>query len=176
VELTGILLAGGASRRFGGPKALALVDGQTLAERAWELLGVTCDHRLAVGKHVDRLPLGIPLVDDATDVRSPLAGIVAGLRAAPSDLCVVIPVDCPRLTPELLRTLAAAARDAAVPQTGPLPCALRRSRALAELERRLHASELRLRDAFAALDSVVVELPPELLLNANTRAELEQVA
>ena len=176
MELTGILLAGGASRRFGAPKALALVEGQTLAQRAWELLGATCDHRLAVGKHADRLPLGIPLVDDGTELRAPLAGIVAGLRAAPTDLCVVIPVDCPRLTPELLHTLASTARDAAVPQTGPLPCALRRSRVLAELERRLHAGELRLRDAFAALDSLVVQLPEELLLNANTRSELEQVA
>ena len=30
----GVVLAGGAGRRFGGPKALALLDGQRLVDRA----------------------------------------------------------------------------------------------------------------------------------------------
>jgi hypothetical protein len=49
-RLTGILLVGGASTRFGSPKALATFHGETLAERAWRLLGEACDERLAVGK------------------------------------------------------------------------------------------------------------------------------
>ena len=48
--LTGVLLVGGASTRFGSPKALARFDGETLAERAWRLLGEACDERIAVGK------------------------------------------------------------------------------------------------------------------------------
>ena len=48
-RLTGILLVGGASRRFGSPKAFAQFDGETLAERAWRILGETCDERIAVG-------------------------------------------------------------------------------------------------------------------------------
>jgi molybdopterin-guanine dinucleotide biosynthesis protein A len=51
------LLVGGASTRFGSPKALALVDGETLAARAWRLLGDACDERIAVGKLADRLEL-----------------------------------------------------------------------------------------------------------------------
>ncbi len=52
--LTGVLLVGGASTRFGSPKALAAVDGETLAERAWRLLGDACDERIAVGKRRTR--------------------------------------------------------------------------------------------------------------------------
>jgi molybdopterin-guanine dinucleotide biosynthesis protein A len=33
--LTGVLLVGGASTRFGSPKALARLDGRTLAAIAW---------------------------------------------------------------------------------------------------------------------------------------------
>ena len=68
---------GGASRRFGSPKALARLDGETLAERAWRVLGEACDERLAVGKRADALPLPFPLVDDESEL-----AIAAGLLAA----------------------------------------------------------------------------------------------
>jgi FdhD protein len=166
MELTGVLLVGGASRRFGSPKALTRVGGETLAERAWRLLGDCCTHRVAVGKRADELPLPFEVVDDGTDVRAPLAGLVAGLRAAPTELSVVVPVDCPGLTAETLVALARGCRDAAVPQTGPLPGAYRRS-ALPVLERRLAAGELKIRDALGELDVAVLELPEEALANVN---------
>src|SRR5207248_6351821 len=81
-ELTGVLLVGGASRRFGSPKALARFDGTTLAERAWRVLGEACDERLAAGKAADDLLLPFPVLDDGTGLRAPIAGVVAGLRAA----------------------------------------------------------------------------------------------
>jgi len=165
-ELTGILLVGGASRRFGSPKALARIDGETLAERAWSLLGKTCSARLAVGKRADGLPLPFELVDDGTEVRAPLAGLVAGLRSAATEVSLVVPVDCPTLTRDALLQLACECRDAAVPRTGPLPGAYRRS-ALPVLERRLAAGELRLRDALAELDVAVVDLPEVVLANVN---------
>jgi molybdopterin-guanine dinucleotide biosynthesis protein A len=168
---TGILLVGGASSRFGAPKALARIGDETLAERAWRLLGSCCEERLAVGKRADGLLLPFELVDDGTEVRAPLAGVVAGLRAATTELCLVVPVDCPSLTAGALSALAAACRDAAVPQTGPLPGAYRRS-ALRVLERRLAAGELKLRDALAELDVAQVELAEELLVNVNRPGEL----
>jgi molybdenum cofactor guanylyltransferase len=170
--LTGVLLVGGASRRFGSPKALARLDGETLAERAWRVLGDGCDERIAVGKTADGLELPFPLVDDGSDVRAPIAGVVAGLRAAGGDPVVVVPVDCPRLTPETLSRLAEACTgDAAVTQTGPLPAAFRHT-ALPVLERRLQDGMLALRDALAALDVRVVDVDPGELANVNTPADL----
>jgi molybdenum cofactor guanylyltransferase len=171
-ELTGILLVGGASRRFGSPKALALLDGETLAEHAWSVLAHVCKERIAVGKREDGLQLPFDVLDDAANVRAALAGVVAGLHAAASDLSVVLPVDTPLVRPEDLRRLADACATAAVPQTGPLPCALRKT-ALPVLERRLAAGELALREAFAELDARIVELDPATLANVNTPAELE---
>jgi molybdopterin-guanine dinucleotide biosynthesis protein A len=172
MEATGVLLVGGDSSRFGSPKALARIGDETLAERAWRLLDV-CAHRIAVGKAADQLGLPFDVLDDGTEVRAPLAGVVAGLRAAPTELCVIVPVDCPKLTADALRRLAEACRDAAVPQTGPLPGAYRR-RALAVLEARLEVGELKLREALAGLDVAQVELPPEQLLNVNVLSELAQ--
>ena len=172
--MTGLLLVGGASSRFGGPKALARLDGETLAELAWRALD-WCDERLALAKRGDGLALPFPVADDGTDVRAPIAGLAAGLRLARHELCVVLPVDCPRATPELLRALAAACRDAAVPQTGPLPGAYRRT-ALPVLERRIDAGELSLRGALAELDHAVVELDPALLVDVDTPADLRALS
>jgi molybdenum cofactor guanylyltransferase len=165
--LTGVLLVGGASTRFGSPKALALVDGEALAVRAWRLLGEACEERLAVGKRADALELPFALVDDGTPVRAPLAGVVAGLRAARHEVAVVVPVDMPRLTVSALHELADACRDAAVPQTGPLPGAYRKT-ALRPLERAFEAGRLALRDALAGLDVATVALDAGLLANVNS--------
>jgi molybdopterin-guanine dinucleotide biosynthesis protein A len=169
--LTGILLVGGASRRFGSPKALAAFGETTLAERAWTILGEACDERLAFGKAADELPLPFAVGDDGLDVRAPLAGVVAGLRAAANDVCVFLPVDCPLLTAAALRELADACVDAAVPPTGPLPGAYSR-RALPVLERRLDSGDLSLRGALAELETATVPLDPALLANVNVPDEL----
>ena len=170
-DLTGVLLVGGASRRFGSPKALARFGDETLAERAWRLLESACEERIAVGKVSDGLPLPFPLVDDGMPVRAPLAGLVAGLRAAGNDVCIVVPVDCPLLSVDALLRLADACLDAAHPQTGPLPGAYRRT-ALRVLERRLAAGELALKDALSELDTQVVDLDPAELANVNTPEDL----
>ncbi|HEV8099552.1 MAG TPA: NTP transferase domain-containing protein [Gaiellaceae bacterium] len=173
-RLTGILLVGGASTRFGSPKALARLDGETLAERAWRVLGEACDERLAVGKRADSLELPFELLDDGTETRAALAGIVAGLRAAPTELAVVLPVDVPLVSPHVLRELADACADAAVTQTGPLPLALRKT-ALTLLEQRLAAQELALREALVELRTVRIEVDETLLANVNTPDELRRL-
>jgi len=174
-RLTGVLLVGGASERFGSPKALAVLDGETLAERAWRVLGAVCDERLAVGKRADGLELPFPLVDDGNGVRASLTGLVAGLRAATHEVTVVLPVDVPLVTPALLRRLADACADAAVTQTGPLPGAYRRT-ALPALERALAEGRLRIRDAIAELDVAVVALDAALLVNVNVPEDLRGLA
>ena len=174
-DLTGVLLVGGSSRRFGSPKALALFDGETLADRAWRLLGVLCEKRIAVGKQSDGLDLPFELVDDCSEVRAPLAGLVAGLRAMRTAVAIVIPVDCPLLRVEDLEMLATACADAAVSQAGPLPGAFRRT-ALPVLEHRLTTGELALHSALSQLETRVVMLNPGHLVNANTPEDLAEFA
>lgn len=165
--LTGILLLGGGSRRFGSPKALARLDGLSLAERAWSLLGESCEERIAVGKASDGLELPFPVLDDGCALRASIVGLAAGLRAAPTELCVALPVDCPRMTAEGLWRLAAACRAAAHPPSGPLPGAYRRSVLPA-----LQSEERSIRRALRGLPVVIVDLDPALLVNVNTPADL----
>jgi aminoglycoside 6-adenylyltransferase len=165
---TGILLLGGASVRFGSPKALAHFRGELLAVRAHRVLAEVCDEVLVVGKEADALDLPFDVVDDGVEERAPAYGVVAGLRASTHETCVVLPVDCPRVTPDLLRELLAAA---AVPQTGPLPGVYSKAM-LPELEERVAYGELSLR----GVNATTAELDEELLQNVNTRADLVAAA
>jgi molybdopterin-guanine dinucleotide biosynthesis protein A len=157
-----VLLVGGASRRFGSPKALARLGGETLAERAWRALA-WCDERLAVGK-AGELALPFPVVDDEAEERAPIFGLRAGLRAARHELCLVLPVDVPLVTEEALRTLV---RERAVPQTGPLPGAYARS-LLPAVEERIASGDLSLR----GLNPRTALLDERLLANVNDPDDL----
>jgi molybdopterin-guanine dinucleotide biosynthesis protein A len=164
LAVTGVLLVGGASERFGSPKALAPFRGETLAERARRILGEVCEEVLAVGKADDGLDLPFPVLDDGAGERAPVFGVIAGLRAAAHDTCAVLPVDCPLVTADLLRALIAAG---AVPQTGPLPGVYSKS-ALLELEARVAGGELSLR----GVNPVTLEVDETLVLNVNTPTDL----
>ena len=114
--LTGVVLVGGASRRFGTSKANARFRGETLGQRATRLLAEVCDEVLVVGKVGDGLPFTV--VDDGSDARAPVHGVIAGLRRAGHDDVVVLPVDVPLVTPGALGALGEAG---AVPPIGS-PC------------------------------------------------------
>ena len=165
---TGILLVGGASERFGSPKALAFFRGETLAERGWRILHEVCDEVLAVGKVAEGLELPFPVVDDGVGARAPVFGVIAGLRAAANDICLVLPVDCPLVTAEALGALV---EHRGVPQTGPLPGVYTKSM-LSKLEQRVSAGELSLRGVSPA----VMQLDERLLANVNTRMDLIETA
>ena len=161
--MTGVLLVGGSSSRFGSPKALATLRGETLAERAWRTLGEAFgERRLAVGKGDLELPFHV--VVEPAEPRAPIVGVIAGLRAAATATAVFLPVDCPLVTPGLLCEIG---EREAVPQTGPLPGAYSKAD-LPELERRLASDELSLR----GVNPNVIEVGEYELVNLNTREEL----
>jgi len=157
--LTGVLLVGGASERFGEPKALARFRGETLAERGHRLLAEACDEVLIVGKQSDVLPLDV--LDDGTASRAPVHGVIAGLRAARHHVAVVLPVDVPLMTPGALRALgsAAAVPSSLIPLPGAYPRVL-----LPVLEARVAAGELSLR----GVNPATLGLPDGLLRDADT--------
>jgi molybdopterin-guanine dinucleotide biosynthesis protein A len=172
--VAGALLVGGASTRFGSPKALARFEGETLAERGHRVLAEAFDHVVVVGKAADRLDLPFPVLDDGSETRAAIVGVAAALRLADAERVVVLPTDMPLVTAELLRALAEAAQgaDAAVPHTGPLPGAYCRS-ALPLLEQRIAAGDLALYRACIELEPRVLQWDEELLRNVNTPADLE---
>lgn len=170
--LTGVLLVGGASQRFGSPKALARFAGESLAERGYRLLAEACDEVLVAGKARELGGLPFAVVDDGTDERAPVHGLVAALRLAKHEMVVALPVDVPLITSDALRALgeAGAVPSPRVPLPGAYPRAL-----LPVLESRIAAGELSLR----GVNTTTLDTPEDMLVDADTPtalAELERLA
>jgi len=112
-RLTGIVLAGGRSTRFGGDKLAVEVDGRPLLHRAIAAVAGVVDEVVVViapdGAR-PRLPtdLEVPIrvVRDAEAGGGPLAGLAAGLAAARAPLAILVGGDQPSLVPALLAELA----------------------------------------------------------------------
>ena len=120
--MTGIVLAGGKSRRMGQDKAQLRLGSRTLLEFQIEKLRLLgADEVLISG--ADALP-GTRAVPDRFPDCGPLAGLEACLREAESEACVVLGVDTPLVPLSLLRELLAVQRetgcDAAITEHGGL--------------------------------------------------------
>lgn len=105
--LSGVVLAGGQSRRMGTDKAVLPVGGQRLVDRAVRTLHACCEQVLVASGDGRRLAgLDVEQVADAEPGAGPLGGILAGLERAVHPLVAVMAVDMPEADPAVLRLLA----------------------------------------------------------------------
>ena len=107
-SVTGVVLAGGKSRRMGRDKARMPFRGRPLLEHMLGLLaqgGATpC---LVSGRYA-----GYDCIPDMDADGGPIAGILAVAEALPGQRLLFVPVDMPLLDPALIRRLLAEAADA----------------------------------------------------------------
>jgi len=109
----GFLLAGGKSSRMGADKAFLDFGGQTLLDRALTVMGAVCESVTIVGDPAKFTKYGStkcgPVVADIFSGCGPLAGIHAALVHSPAELNLMLAVDMPFVSRELLAFLFATA-------------------------------------------------------------------
>ena len=106
---SGFILAGGRSRRMGTNKALLPLGGRRLVDRAIDLLSPHVEDVFVVGPPEVFPFLHVPVRPDEIRQAGPLGGILTGLRHARFEKSLVLGVDLPFLTGEVLdRVLKAA--------------------------------------------------------------------
>lgn len=111
MSVTGVVLAGGLSRRMGRDKATVRFGGHSLIEIALRSLREAgCDDVVVL--HRD------PLFDVDARVRrdlgggqGPLDGLVTALTCAETSVVVTLPVDLPRVSGDVLRAAVGRLRD-----------------------------------------------------------------
>ena len=184
LRIAGIVLAGGLSSRFGANKALALLNGATLAGRMARLLGAHCGHvAVSAGEPLPGLDLAT-LPDPSGAPAGPLSGVLAGLRWAKSvgaEWLVTAPCDTPLLPEDfsarLVEAALAANANAAVivSSDGVHPlCAAWRVTLAPMLEAALAGGHPSARVFLESLGAVRLRVADEHLLNINTPSDLER--
>jgi len=171
----GFLIAGGKSSRMGADKAFLDFGGQTLLDRALAVMGAVCDRVAIIGDPAKFAKCGLAqsgsakyesIVADIFSGCGPLAGIHAALVHSPAALNLMLAVDMPFVSRELLAFFFAAAEDKdnhaiiTVPRTSkglqPL-CAVYRRDFSAAAEQALRAGKYKIDAAFSGISTRVIE-------------------
>jgi len=189
---TGVILAGGLSRRLGRDKAVEPIGGQPLIQRVIQRVEQVCQEIAVVVANQDRAA-GLPLepqhqvVLDRYAGAGSLGGIFSGLDAAINQWTLVVACDMPFLNLSLLRHMLALREDAdaVVPmiEGRPEPThALYSKACLPFIEPRLIAGDLKISGFYDQVrvrylpEEEVAALDPEFLsfFNVNTPEDLER--
>ena len=108
MRVTGLVLAGGYSRRMGADKsALVLPDGRTLLRRQVALMQQAGVAEVLVARRRDQPPVAAPArtVIDIVHDHGPLAGIAAGLAQIAGGALLFLAVDMPFVSTAVLRRM-----------------------------------------------------------------------
>lgn len=118
--VTGVILAGGESKRMGSNKALLKVDGKRMIEAVYHRMAVLFDEIILVTNYPEIYDF-IPCrkIADIFPGMGPLGGIHAALKACETPRIFVSACDMPTMNPVLVRKLCAEPGffDAVVPET-----------------------------------------------------------
>src|ERR1700687_1543760 len=177
----GFVLAGGKSSRMGAGTDKALMDfrGQTLLDRALAVMGTVCDRVTIVGDPAKFAKYGSSkygsskyesskydsVVADIFPGCGPLAGIHAALLHSSAELNLMLAVDMPFVSRELLAFLFAAGKKSGpavvtVPRSGkglqPL-CAVYRRDFSTVAEQALRAGKYKIDATFSSVSVRVIE-------------------
>lgn len=183
--VTGIILAGGKSSRFGVEKALYPYHGKPMVEYAIDLLRPLCVELLIITNNPkDYTFTGLKLVEDFHKGLGPLAGIYSGLLTSRNSDNLVIGCDLPELHSNLFRALLNHKEGNQVVM--PIHNGLKESMAsyfhsstLPVLKKALKQNQLKIFDAVAPLKTLfldVVGMPfysENLFTNINTKADID---
>ena len=193
-RLTGLILAGGKSTRFGSDKASADLGGRPLLQWVAAALADVCDEIVivrATGQVLPAIDVATPttVVDDLWEAKGPLAGLASGLPAVKTEYCFATSCDAPLLQPATVRYLArrAGGHDIVCVDVGgyrnPLVSVYRPAACAAPFRRAVERDVLKITAAFDGLDLLVVRedeiraVDPELLSfrNANRPEALAEI-
>ncbi len=185
--VTGIILAGGKSSRFGQDKGLYLYQGQPLVLHALETIKPLCSEILiSTNKPEEYAFTGFSAITDLVKDCGPLGGIFSGLVHASHNKILFLGCDMPLVPGELMDLLLEKldAHDAAVPQHlgfRETLCMAMKRRALPVVQKAIEANRFRILDVLQELNTSFPEISrlpfysPAIFTNINYTKDIENL-
>ena len=192
MEISGIVLAGGMSRRLGRNKAIEPIAGEPLISRVIERLSQVADQTVVVVNEHRRgaelpLPRQAKVVVDLYPGKGSLGGIFTGLSNADGEWGIVVACDMPFLNVKVFRHMLAlrCGFDAVVPwlEGRPEPThAVYSKVCLPHIQHRLETDDLKIARFFEQVrvkfvpEEEIERLDPGRLsfFNVNTQEDLDR--
>jgi molybdenum cofactor guanylyltransferase len=192
--LSGYVLAGGGSTRFGQDKALVEIGGAPMLLRMRSLLGdITGQVNVIAAPH-KYAKLGVASIGDRWEGQGPLAGIITALQATnetgrATEWNLIIGCDMPFLTREWLTYLAERAHASAMEVVAPRSaqgleplCACWRTSAAAKLQQVFEGGTRKITEAMKHLCMEVIDAADwrrfdtagKLFWNMNTAVDYDE--
>ncbi|MEM2249668.1 MAG: molybdenum cofactor guanylyltransferase [Candidatus Bathyarchaeia archaeon] len=165
LDNSAIVLAGGASKRFGYDKGLAPLAGKPLIMHVLDALENIVDEKIVVVSSKEQaekmekaLKSDVKIAIDQSELQSPLVGALTGFKEAIGEYALLLPCDTPLVSREILALIyeLCVGKNAVIPRwpngyIEPLHAAYR-------VQPALEASEIALKEGKLDLRSMVERL------------------
>lgn len=189
IEVTGVLLAGGKSRRMGEDKRYLAVGEQTLLERGLEVLqSIFCEVLVVIAQDSPPLSIDARVVRDLVPECGSLGGLYTGLTQATTPYIFVVACDMPFLNQTVIAqfTNRRTTDDIVIAKLDgrlhPMH-ALYSKRCLPALEQMIRARQLKIQEIVSQsslrvryvteVDLLTIDPSGHSFYNVNTMADLE---
>ena len=178
---TGIVLAGGQSKRMGTDKGLVYLNNKPLVLHAVDALSSFCGRIIICSNNEAYLAFGYSLVKDIYSKSGPMAGIHAGLKASFTDDNFILSCDMPFADMSIFSSIIEQHKKCkavvSVCQSQIIPvCAYYNKSILPDLEMYLNASKLKMMSFLDEIGFLKVHFDSETdirkLRNINTKDDL----
>ena len=162
-QITGVILAGGKSRRMGGyNKALLHIGNQMMIQRVLEVLKQVTSSQLLITNFPKEYEfLDIPMKPDILPGKGAFGGVYTGLSVSETPYCLIVACDMPFLNVDFLRYMTRIVKepvlneangyDIVIPKHSkgyePL-CAIYAKTCVPHIEKLLKANQLTIIEAF----------------------------
>ena len=187
--ITGVILAGGQSRRMGFNKAEAEMHGASMLIRMIDKLKDLTPTIVVSSGTVTYPNIPWPQIPDEYPDCGPLGGIYSILKVSNTSLNLVVSCDIPLVSISLLKYIVASAEESAALITVPvdhdgqihMTCAVYRKEVLPFLEHQLHAHAFKLKDLLELVPVEYIKISREhplynehAFMNVNSPSNLEE--
>ncbi len=187
-NMTGVILAGGKSLRYGRDKAFELFNGLPLIERVINVMQKVFNEVIIIANNPDKYScLGLKIYEDIIKGIGPIAGILTGIIKMTGKAGFFVACDMPFLNPSLIRYMISIKNgfDIVVPRIGgniePLH-AIYTKNCLPFIKKSISKNKLNIRSFFESLSIRYVEKNEierydpglEFLININKQEDLRR--
>jgi molybdopterin-guanine dinucleotide biosynthesis protein A len=181
--ITGIVLAGGKSKRMGTDKTFAKLNGKPLIQHALDLLSPFCNHIIISSNNPELKKFGFPVIHDDIPDCGPIGGIYSCLKKSETEWNLILSVDSPKVKPEFIQLLINQTKnyDAIVPvhNNGKEPLiALYHKKSLSKIKKAINSGAYKMHSLLSELQVNYVDAQgwvnqfPNIFQNINKQEDL----